>query len=254
MELSDVQRRELEYHDELAGSLDAAQMPPAPPDYYERPLVDSLGDLTGLDVLELGCGDGGLLFHLIDSGAASVTGVDLSPGMVDVARARVERFRPQATAAFVAGPIESLALESASYDLIVGKWILHHIEIRTVAREIERLLRPGGHAKFYENHAGNPLFAFGREHLVGRFGIKRFGTEDEHLLVGADYDVFREHFASVELEWPDFYFFTLVNRQLLRNRFERVRRASISLDQWLFRRAPRLHPYGFHVILSLTKA
>lgn len=254
MELSDVQRRERDHHDEQAVSLSAAEMPPDYSEGDERMLLEALGDVAGLDILELGCGDGNMLLHLIDRGASSVTGVDLSPGMVELARARVERYRPEADARLVASAIESLDLDSASYDLIVGKWILHHIEVRSAVRQIERLLRPSGRAKFYENHAGNPLLAFGREHLVGRFGIKRFGTQDEHLLLAADYDAFRERFPRVELEWPDFHFFGLVNRQLLRNRFRRIRAVADSADRWVYRRLPRLRPYGYHVIITLEKA
>jgi SAM-dependent methyltransferase len=253
MELSDVQRRERDHHDELAASLSAAEMPPDSSEGDEAMLLAALGDIAGLDVLELGCGDGNMLLHLIDRGAASVTGVDISPGMVELARARVAHYRPQADARLLASPIEALDLEPASYDLIVGKWILHHVEVHTAAREIERLLRPGGTARFYENHARNRLLAFGREHLVGRFGIKRFGTEDEHLLVEADYDAFRERFSRVELEWPDFHFFGLVNRQLLRNRFRRIRALADRADRWVYRRLPRLRPYGFHVIIRLEK-
>jgi SAM-dependent methyltransferase len=216
-------------------------------------LLAALGDIAGLDVLELGCGDGNMLLHLIDRGAASVTGIDISPGMVEVARARVEQYRPQADARLIAGAIESLELDDASYDLIVGKWILHHVEVRTAVREIERLLRPGGRAKFYENHAGNRLLGFGREHLVGRFGIKRFGTEDEHLLTAADYEAFRERFSGVELDWPDFHFFGLINRQLLHNRLTRIRAVADGADRWVYRRLPRLRKYGFHVILTLEK-
>ena len=254
MELSDVQRRERDHHDELAASLRAAEMPLDHSEGDERMLLTALGDIAGLDVLELGCGDGNTLLHLIDRGAASVTGVDISPGMVEVARARIEHHRPQANARLIASPIESLELDSASYDLIVGKWILHHVEVDTAAREIGRLLRPGGRAKFYENHAGNRLLAFGREHLVGRFGIKRFGTEDEHLLTAADYDAFRTRFSSVELDWPDFHFFGLVNRQLLHNRFTRISAVADGADRWVYRRLPQLRRYGFHVIITLQKA
>jgi magnesium-protoporphyrin O-methyltransferase len=48
-------------------------------------------DPTGRTVLELGCGRGGLLLHLVLAGAARATGVDLSPASIDAARDRFEQ-------------------------------------------------------------------------------------------------------------------------------------------------------------------
>jgi ubiquinone/menaquinone biosynthesis C-methylase UbiE len=45
-----------------------------------------LGDLTGLKVLELACGTGKDSMQLIASGACHVTGVDISPVMIEAAQ------------------------------------------------------------------------------------------------------------------------------------------------------------------------
>jgi SAM-dependent methyltransferase len=61
------------------------------------PVSDRLGDAllaigpTGKTVLELGCGRGGLLLALIQAGATSATGVDLSAASIDTARNRFEQ-------------------------------------------------------------------------------------------------------------------------------------------------------------------
>jgi SAM-dependent methyltransferase len=46
---------------------------------------------TGMTLLELGCGRGGLLLALTEAGAASATGVDLSAASIDAARNRFEQ-------------------------------------------------------------------------------------------------------------------------------------------------------------------
>jgi len=46
---------------------------------------------TGMTLLELGCGRGGLLLALTQAGAASATGVDLSAASIDAARNRFEQ-------------------------------------------------------------------------------------------------------------------------------------------------------------------
>jgi SAM-dependent methyltransferase len=48
-------------------------------------------DPAGRTVLELGCGRGGLMLGLVQAGAASATGVDLSAASIDVARNRFEK-------------------------------------------------------------------------------------------------------------------------------------------------------------------
>lgn len=52
-----------------------------------QPVLDLLGPVDGLEVLDLGCGDGALTVRLAEAGAR-VLGVDASPDMVAAARAR----------------------------------------------------------------------------------------------------------------------------------------------------------------------
>jgi len=53
---------------------------------WERPTVlDGLGDVTGLRVLDLGCGTGYYSRLIRQQGAAEVVGVDVSAGMIDQA-------------------------------------------------------------------------------------------------------------------------------------------------------------------------
>src|SRR4051794_25816295 len=99
--------RERIFHDRLADELNPVEMPPAPLNPLNKAMVDSAGQLAGKRVLDLGCGSGDLTVLLAMAGAR-VTGVDLSPGMVDVARRRVEHFVPEASAEFAAAPAEQL--------------------------------------------------------------------------------------------------------------------------------------------------
>jgi SAM-dependent methyltransferase len=252
MALADVHDRERRHHDELAAQLDPELMPPHEPDRFERALLEAIGEIAGKRVLDLGCGDGELSLQLVDRGA-DVTGLDISPGMVEVARRRLERFRPDAAVRFTAAPIESSDLEPGSFDVVAGKWILHHLDLRDGTDAIDALLKPGGVGVFFENHAGNPLLRFARRHLAGRFGVPRLGTVDEHLLEHSDYEHWRMRFPKLELIWPDFHFFGLFNRQVLRYRSPRVNRWSARADEWVYQHLPALRPYGYHVIVRITK-
>ena len=227
-------------------------MPPTEPDRIERMLLDAIGPVAGVRVLELGCGEGDLTLQLLQRGA-NVVALDVSSGMVEVARARAERFCPTARADLRVAPVEETGVEDASVDLVTGKWILHHVDLAAAAREVHRVLRPGGAGVFFENHALNPLLGLGRRHLVGRFGIRRFGTEDEHPLTRADYELWRSTFSSLELEYPDFHFVELLTRQLFTER-PRVRAAGRRVDELVWRRLPVLRPYGYHVIVRASRS
>jgi ubiquinone/menaquinone biosynthesis C-methylase UbiE len=247
-----AQERERVFHDELAKQYEATEMPAREPDALEKPLLDGLGDIRGLRVLDLGCGIGDLTMMLLDRGA-DVTALDISPGMVDVARRRAEHLFPAASFTGVAGTVEQTGLPDETFDLIVGKWILHHVELTPALAEMRRILAPGGRAAFVENSALNPLLMFARRHLAGRFGVPRLGTEDERPFDQADLDTFRREFPSFQMEFPDFAFFRMFDRQVLRLRFKPVTKAISKIEGFLYRRVSRLRKYSFHVIVRFQR-
>ncbi len=102
--------------------------------------------------LELGCGTGFFLLNLKQAGVIDVGHVtDLSPGMVDQA------VRNAADLGFdVEGRVadaEALPYPDATFDLVVGHAVLHHIpDVELALREVLRVLKPGGRLVF----AGEP--------------------------------------------------------------------------------------------------
>ncbi|WP_277209980.1 class I SAM-dependent methyltransferase [Isoptericola croceus] len=73
-----------------------------------------------LRILEVGCGAGWFVDSLVQYG--SVTGVDLSPTVLERARHRV----PEAT--FIVGDLMAVDLPSGSFDIVVGLEVLSHVE------------------------------------------------------------------------------------------------------------------------------
>jgi ubiquinone/menaquinone biosynthesis C-methylase UbiE len=243
-----VLRREQEFHDALSAGFDASQLAPREPDELDQSLLARAGQIAGAEVLELGCGTGDLTLQLLARGA-NLTALDLSDGMVGIARERVDRFS-RARASFVAAPVERCGLPTESFDLVIGKWIFHHADIGGAAREIRRVLRPGGRAVFLENSGLNPVLTFARNHLTGRWGIPRYGTNDEHPLSRADYEVFREAFKRFSTEFPDFFFFQLFDRQILNFRYPIAGNAMRGLDRAIGRISP-LRGFSYHVLLEM---
>lgn len=240
--------RERDFHDRLADELNPVEMPPTGLNPLDRAMVDEAGSLEGKRVLDLGCGSGDLTVLLALAGART-TGVDLSPGMVDVARRRVEQFAPNAEASFAASPAEELPLEDDSVDVILGRFILHHLDIPRAAQECARVLAPGGKALFVENSGRNPILMFSRRYLAGRFGIPRYGTIDERPLSEEDVASLRRHLPGLALEYPVFDFFTIFDRQVLRHRWPRASRVLRRFDKWVWKRLPALRPWSFRVLV-----
>ena len=127
-----------------------------------RPAFSQLGDVAGLPVLDYGCGHGMAAVVLARRGAR-VTAFDLSAGYVAEARRRAAA--NGVAVALVQADGERLPFADASFDRIWGNAILHHLDIEQAARELDRVLRPGGVVVFCEPWGGNPLLAWARRHL-----------------------------------------------------------------------------------------
>lgn len=128
-------------------------------DFTGRPAIFELcGRVDGLDVIDLGCGEGYCTRELASRGARSMTGVELSPEMVRSARAQEAELRQGVT--YRQGDVTALEDGDASYDLAVGVFVYNYVDIarmRASFREVFRVLRPGGHFVFSVPH---PAFAF----------------------------------------------------------------------------------------------
>jgi SAM-dependent methyltransferase len=87
-------------------------------------------------VLEVGCGTGLIMRGIADE-AASLFGVDISPGMLQPARER--------GLDVIQGSAEALPVADESVDLVYSFKVLAHVpDIRRALSEILRVLRPGG--------------------------------------------------------------------------------------------------------------
>lgn len=116
---------------------------------YERPaMIGMLGDVRSRNVLDLGCGAGQLSAALIDAGA-TVTGIDVSAGMIELARQRLG----DAASLEVADLSDPLELETDSFDIVVASLVIHYLDDWVpVLREIERVLKPSGAFVFSTHH------------------------------------------------------------------------------------------------------
>jgi len=128
---------------------------------WRRRAIALLGAPSGGSVLDLCCGTGDVVFHLLRSDPTlHVTGVDFCPPMLDAARARSAR-EARGEATFVEGDVASLPFDDASFDgATMGFSLRNVVDIDDVLREILRVLRPG--ARFVNLDVSKPPNALWR--------------------------------------------------------------------------------------------
>ncbi len=150
----------------------------------ERELLRRRLDLeTGGDALAVGCGrDPGR--HLFPAPRWRMTGVELDD---EWPRTLVDSGELDAGFAGRAGELDQL--EDASFDVVLYRYVLHHIAFQgplgPVFREAARLLRPGGLLVAMEPGALHPVGAgLALANRVG-LGVAVHGTPDDIPLTGA---------------------------------------------------------------------
>jgi len=108
--------------------------------------------LAKMTLLDAGCGTGNYSRALLDY-VARIEAVDLSAGMLEVARGKFGEPDLSARMAFHQASIEALPLPDGAVDGVMVNQVLHHLPDdpaagwpahRRVLRELARVLRPGG--------------------------------------------------------------------------------------------------------------
>jgi len=115
----------------------------------EPALLDAIGDVRGLRVLDLGCGDAAIGRRLLDAGCRAYLGIDASARMIDAARDALVGTPGEARRE----PIERFAAAVGSLDLVISRLALHYVEdLDAVLAACRDCLAPGGRLVFTVVH------------------------------------------------------------------------------------------------------
>ena len=105
--------------------------------------------MSGLRVVDLGCGFGWFCRWAREAGAASVLGLDVSENML----ARARETTTDKAIVYKRADLERLALPATSFDLVYSSLTLHYLEnLGALFGEAHRALVPGGRLVFSAEH------------------------------------------------------------------------------------------------------
>lgn len=139
---------EPEYDDTLIRFLEVlwgkGYLSPGGPQEVDRVLTGL--DLSGLEILDIGCGTGGIALHLAQAYTPRhVTGFDVEAPVIAAAGQRAAAAGLTEKVSFVHAPPGPLPFADASFDLVFSKDALIHVpDKETLFADIFRVLRPGG--------------------------------------------------------------------------------------------------------------
>lgn len=114
----------------------------------ERTLEALLPDLTGKDTLDVACGTGRWLERFLTFGAASAVGLDLSTGMLAVAKTK-----PGLLHRLVRADCRALPFRSGIVDVAICSFALSYLpDVEEFGRELARVTRPGADCYITDLH------------------------------------------------------------------------------------------------------
>jgi 2-polyprenyl-3-methyl-5-hydroxy-6-metoxy-1,4-benzoquinol methylase len=213
-------------------------------------VLQCLGDIRSLRVLDYGCGPGTLGMYLSLCGA-QVWGFDLSGEAIQVANEMAHHY--ELSAQFEQADAEDLGYRDNFFDLVIGFGVLHHvIKYPRASSQLRRILKPMAKAIFIETLWDNPAI-----NLIRRFTTEEEEAGDAHL-TECNIRAFGRDFLDCQLEKRHlFYMLKRLAKLPERNLASPIKRRPFwlsvkRLDRILLSFSP-LRRYCGEVIISLQK-
>jgi len=189
------------------------------------------GDVSGLKVLDAGCGTGYLTAQFHAKGA-QVTGVDLSEQMIQIARTQYPDIDFRVDSVSELGTVAD-----AQFDLIVSNYVLMDLpDLDSALANFARVLRPGGAAIAVFSH---PCFPQGRAAM----------PTSRRLTYTWDFPYF-EHRKCVDPRWGRFTSDFIWFHRPLSDYWKAFRRAGFRVADF---EEPRVLPERYHLAANPKK-
>ena len=142
----------------------------------ERAMLSLMPDpLRGRHVLDAGCGSGRYLLHALRRGASRVTGVDLSPAMLERAREAMGEYTGDAPVDLRQGDLVAMPVPGSMADLTLCGLTIGHLEALAPAlAELRRATKPGGRILCSDVHPIGHALGWQRDFRAGgqRYAVR----------------------------------------------------------------------------------
>lgn len=139
-------------------------------------LTELIGNPQGKSVLDVACGEGFYTRMLRQRGAAQVTGVDLSQGMIELAQKQESQHQQGIN--YVVGDARELS-DSDQYDLVMAAYLLNYArtrdELQAMSNGLARCLKPG--SRFVTVNS-SPFLHFPTAPSYRQYGFETIVTSD----------------------------------------------------------------------------
>lgn len=144
---------------------------------WRRKAVSLLRDCQHDDILDIATGTGDLAIRLArELDPIAVTGVDLSEGMIEIGRSKVEKAGLSEVVTLGIGDCLLLPFTDASFDVVTCAYgVRNFADLAAGYREMHRVLRPGGRAVILElstptSPVVKPLYNLYTRHIIPTVG------------------------------------------------------------------------------------
>lgn len=112
---------------------------------WREKVVKIVADTKPTSVLDIATGTGDLAINLIKTKASKIVGLDISKGMLEVGRKKIEKLQLENTIEMVLGDSENMPFEDNSFDAVTVAFGVRNFEnLEKGLNEILRVLKSGG--------------------------------------------------------------------------------------------------------------
>ncbi len=214
-------------------------------DYLWNQMMRQVGDLRNRRVLFIGCGTSSVITREMAERGAEVWCVDISPDSIDQLMkhpfgALRSRIHP------VVADAEDMPFEDGFFDVVLGKAIVHHLDINRFINELERVCVPGALIVFSEPMGTNPFIN------MFRWLTPKSRVPTEHPLMPADVKDIQKHCGTLHRCYN--FLFSIASFPWFFMGFHRVGRLAFAigcaLDRVVFALCPPARWLAWNITLS----